>query len=423
MHKSRLQEFTQQSSLDFPVYQTFSLDSPHVPLFRSSVLVDRFWYTSPSTFSHKKAAEQDAVRVALISMKDKMKHEGCPLIREDTLFCKSIMNEYAIKMNLEKPTYQTVQYGAMPPVFKSTLVFNGTHYMGETGKKKKEAEQLAARAVVISILDSNSGTLMLEIIKSKRKLYAALGNIQDTGDFNAGFMPTELGRPVHVDKRKEVEVIEGAGENTGLLAYSLGQPSDVQAPNQLRVFKRPTPGTSPVEVAPPIAFVPPVLDPSLLCSTSGKKKQNKKKAEKIVQVDPQFGKEPDEAFDVEVTHSEDIGGNSVANDYGRHVENIDVPTADLEKLVPMSVVEVEKAPKVPALVAEVEKVAEVPVPTAQVEKAIKVLVSAARDEKTVNVPAQVNGKVVSATSQVEVELDNKKIVAGVIVQINASLDN
>ncbi|KAK4367923.1 hypothetical protein RND71_011715 [Anisodus tanguticus] len=326
MHKSRLQEFTQQSSLDFPVYQTFSLDSPHVPLFRSSVLVDGFWYTSPSTFSHKKAAEQDAVRVALISMKDKMKHEGCPLIREpnsrgsalvhfcslfdlnewvsiafyfrpgrrcdggmsqDTLFCKSIMNEYAIKMNLEKPTYQTVQYGAMPPVFKSTLVFNGTHYMGETGKKKKEAEQLAARAAVISILDSNSGTLMLEIIKSKRKLYAALGNIQDTGDFNAGFMPTELGRPVHVDKRKEVEVIEGAGENTGLLAYSLGQPSDVQAPNQLRVFKRPTPGTSPVEVAPPIAFVPPVLDPSLLCSTSGKKKQNKKKAEKIVQVDPQ----------------------------------------------------------------------------------------------------------------------------------------
>ncbi|KAK4346742.1 hypothetical protein RND71_033081 [Anisodus tanguticus] len=295
MHKNRLQELTQRSSLDRPIYHTVNAGSQHAPHFRSSVLVDGFWYTSPRTFSHLKAAEQDAARVALIGVKEKLKDEGCPLIREDTVFCKSIMNEYAVKMHLERPTYQTVQSVALLPVFKSTSVFNGIHYTGETGKNKKEAEQLAARAAVMSILETDSGSVMLEVIKSKRKLYAALDKVQDTGDFNAGFMQTELGRPVHVDyKRKE---FEGAGEktNTGLAAYSLGQPSDVQAPNQLHVFKRPNSGSSSVEVAPPIVFVPPALDPSLLCSTFGPsllcstsaKKRRKKKAKKNVQVDPQ----------------------------------------------------------------------------------------------------------------------------------------
>ncbi|CAN4083129.1 unnamed protein product [Withania somnifera] len=289
MHKNRLQELTQRSSLDRPVYHTVNAGSQHAPLFRSNVFVDGVWYNSPNTFSHLKAAEQDAAKVALIGVKEKMKHEGCPLIREDTVFCKSILNEYAVKMNLEKPTFQTVQSAALLPVFKSTVVFNGTHYTGETGKNKKEAEQLAARAAVISILETSDGTVMFEIIKSKRKLYAALDKVQHTGDYNAGFMPMEVGRPVRLDKRKEVEITEGAGEKTctGLLAYSLGQPSDLQASNQLHSFKRPKSGSSSVEVAPPIVFVPPVLDPSLLCSTSGKKRRNKKKAKKNVEVDPQ----------------------------------------------------------------------------------------------------------------------------------------
>ncbi|MCE0480616.1 hypothetical protein HAX54_037635 [Datura stramonium] len=386
VHKNRLQELTQRSSLDRPVYHTVNVGSQHAPMFKSRVLVDGCWYISPSTFSHLKAAEQDAAKVALIGMKEKMKHEGCPLIREvftlknekteleiekllaepsekdfvddtqvnleymikgvkensmmnmkrtsirittvvdkvwntkkyrpsvkawlfpslpnayafivvtvdisrilDMVFCKSILNEYAAKMNLEKPTYQTVQSAGLLPAFKSTSVFNGIQYTGETGKNKKEAEQLAARAAVMSILDNGSGTVMFEIIKSKRKLYAALDKVQDKTDFNAGFMPMELSYPVNVDKRKKVEIIQGAGDriSTGLFAYSLGQPSDVQAPNQLHDFKRPKLGSSSVEVSPPIVFVPPVLDPSLICSTSRKKRRNKKKTKKNVQVGPQ----------------------------------------------------------------------------------------------------------------------------------------
>lgn len=71
---------------------------------------------------------------------------------QDTVFCKSILNEYAVKMNLEMPTYTTIQPGGVLPVFVSNLVFNGATYTGDLAKSKKEAEQLAARAVIQSIM-------------------------------------------------------------------------------------------------------------------------------------------------------------------------------------------------------------------------------------------------------------------------------
>lgn len=57
-------------------------------------------------------------------------------------------------MNLEKPTYNTVKLkqAGFLPVFMSTLVFNGLYHTGELGRSKKEAEQLAARAVIIFLL-------------------------------------------------------------------------------------------------------------------------------------------------------------------------------------------------------------------------------------------------------------------------------
>ncbi|KAJ8532986.1 hypothetical protein K7X08_015875 [Anisodus acutangulus] len=199
-----------------------------------------------------------------------------------------------------------------------------------------------------------------------------------------------------------------------------------------------------------------------------------------------FAKEPEEAVDVEATHSEDIGGHSIANDDGGHVgigtyrdraepngsqsvqleqeklkqrvdrmdeclntlvtyvegkkfrrsekakkkenertlrekvqepqlkfgiihspavevEKVDVPAAELEKV------------DVPA--AEPDKV--IPMPVAEVEKTPDIIVPAATDEKTSDVPAQVNGKIVSDA----VEVNCEKLVEGVIAQINTSLDN
>lgn len=71
---------------------------------------------------------------------------------QDTVFCKSILNEFATKMNIEMPTYNTIKPEGLLPVFISSLVFNGVSYTGGAGKNKKEAEQLAARAVILSLL-------------------------------------------------------------------------------------------------------------------------------------------------------------------------------------------------------------------------------------------------------------------------------
>lgn len=68
------------------------------------------------------------------------------------MFCKSILNEYAVKAALEKPVYSTTQPEGTLPVFISSLTFGGVAYTGEAGKNKKEAEQLAARAVIRSLL-------------------------------------------------------------------------------------------------------------------------------------------------------------------------------------------------------------------------------------------------------------------------------
>lgn len=69
--------------------------------------------------------------------------------------CKSIINEYATKLHIEGPSYNTVQQqhsGGVLPVFTSSLVFNGTSYTGDHAKTKKEAEQSAAQAAILSIM-------------------------------------------------------------------------------------------------------------------------------------------------------------------------------------------------------------------------------------------------------------------------------
>ncbi|KAJ8534771.1 hypothetical protein K7X08_016499 [Anisodus acutangulus] len=111
-----------------------------------------------------------------------------------------------------------------------------------------------------------------------------------------------------------------------------------------------------------------------------------------------FAKEPKEAFDVEVTHSEDFGGNSVANDDGGHVD----AGTSRDRVEPSGGQSVD----VPA--AEPEKVIRVPI--AEVEKAPEVIVQAVPDEKTIDVPTQFNGKIVSD----EVKVDSEKLVEGVI---------
>ncbi|XP_057970642.1 double-stranded RNA-binding protein 5-like [Malania oleifera] len=291
MHKNRLQEYTQRSSIPLPIYHTVNEGFQHAPRFRSTVLVDGASYTSPNSFSHRKAAEQDVAKLALECISQKIKDEGCPLIREDTIFCKSILNEYAVKMNLEKPIYNTVQSEGLLPIFESSLVFSGTRYTGDAGRNKKEAEQLAARAVILSMLgNTGSGTLLSEIIKSKMKLYVALHRVKDARQMQNTSVPGEghigITPGISSDKGKEIEVV-GGSENlpvTAIAGSSPGELANIPVTHQpAHEFKKPKAEPMPGTITTPIMFVPPVFEQSpVICSTSGKKRnrKNKKKADK-----------------------------------------------------------------------------------------------------------------------------------------------
>ncbi|PON77418.1 Double-stranded RNA-binding domain containing protein [Parasponia andersonii] len=191
MHKNRLQEFTHKSNIPLPIYQTINEGYQHLPQFRSTVLVNGARYTSPDTFSTRKAAEQSVAELALKSIsKETVVDEGFPLIHEDTVFCKSILNEFATKMNMELPTYNTIKPEGLIPVFKSSLVFNGASYTGNVGKNKKEAEQLAARVAILSLLgDSGMKKVLYDIVKSKVKLYAALHKVDSRDNTHSSTVP------------------------------------------------------------------------------------------------------------------------------------------------------------------------------------------------------------------------------------------
>lgn len=279
MYKNRLQEYTQKSSLQLPVYQTFNEGPAHMPRFRSTVWVDGARYRSQRTFLHRKAAEQDVANLALESILNRVKDEGCPLLLGDTVFCKSILNEFAVKVNWEKPTYNTVQSPGLLPVFISTLVFDGVSYTGDAGRNKKEAEQLAARAVILSLLgNSGSSKILYEIIKSKSKLYAALDRVKDPSHSQPNIVPVA----VKVGHCSETTVDQEQEGSTGVVRDAVPVSAIAPAASGMHpshhVPKRPRPDPHPVSEQP--------LGVDFGSSSAKKKRKNKKKANK--ETDTQF---------------------------------------------------------------------------------------------------------------------------------------
>lgn len=62
------------------------------------------------------------------------------------------MNEYATKLDLERPTYNIVEQEELLPLFVTSLAFNVASCTGDAPRKKKEVEQLAGCPVIFSIL-------------------------------------------------------------------------------------------------------------------------------------------------------------------------------------------------------------------------------------------------------------------------------
>jgi len=81
-YKNRLQTFTQRSNKQLPMYVTVNEWAQHDPRFRSTVTVDGMSYTSPNLFSQRKPAEQDAARIALLSLQEQREDDEPPVVHE-----------------------------------------------------------------------------------------------------------------------------------------------------------------------------------------------------------------------------------------------------------------------------------------------------------------------------------------------------
>lgn len=280
------------------MYQTDNEGSQHAPMFRTTVVVDGASYTSPNIFSHLKTAEQDVTRIALLSMPQKIKDEEYPLIQEDSVFCKSILNEYAAKLHVEKPIYKTEELEGLLPVFVSSVVFNGKLYVGKKGRNKRESQQLAARAVILSSLDSESGTVIAEIIKSKSKLYVALDKLKNSCNTQNSGVPVgiQAGSNLVITESKgnefEVVAVNNSMPRTALPEPCTGNSTNISATHTpLHEFRPPKAETSSAfeAITTPIIFVPPTSEQLVVGSTSGKKRKRKNnKANKKVGVDAQL---------------------------------------------------------------------------------------------------------------------------------------
>ncbi|KAJ4848321.1 hypothetical protein Tsubulata_003714 [Turnera subulata] len=221
MHKSRLYEYTQRHGLPLPTYRTSVEGSTREQRFRSTVSVDGVEYTTPPSFLNRKSAEQGAARLAMESIVQNSKAVGFPVILQDTLLCKSVLHEYAAKMGLPLPSYETVRVNGPLPLFQSTVNFNGGSTRGVARGSKKDGEQSAARAVIVSLLaDPETAFSVSEIINSKLRLCAALDEVKDPCEGSAlpvasvcpgGGEP--LGSDSHSAKRRKTNCNEESSDD------------------------------------------------------------------------------------------------------------------------------------------------------------------------------------------------------------------
>ncbi|XP_010557874.1 PREDICTED: uncharacterized protein LOC104826735 [Tarenaya hassleriana] len=177
--KNSLIHYCRKSCLPMPTFQVVNEGPPHAPEFRGTVLVNGESFASPNTFLQRRAAEQDAAKLALAHLltvnKAAFSVDLRKLVSQDKSLCKMIVYELAVKMNLGRCKYETLEVKEhSTPTFASSLVLNGTRYKGDFGKSKKEAEQLAAHAAILSLLgDPTYAVSLSEVIMPKLKPYAA----------------------------------------------------------------------------------------------------------------------------------------------------------------------------------------------------------------------------------------------------------
>lgn len=138
--------------------------------------------------------------------------------------------------------------------------------------------------------DSESATVMSEIIKSKYKLYAALNKIKDINSIYNTSIPVVKMPDLNVQfYKKEAEVtsstlhLPATATHQSSLATTIIQ----EAHLPLHQLKKPRPETSTTIITPPMVSIPPGIGRPPLSSSGKRNRRNKKKAKMGVQIGPQ----------------------------------------------------------------------------------------------------------------------------------------
>lgn len=252
LYKNMLQQYVQKLSLPLPVYQTRNEGSSHAPMFRATVWVEDICCTTPNVFSNKKPAEQEVARIALDALMQKVKDDGLPYIHENTIYCKTILNEFAIKMHLDLPTYQTSQQQQdKVPAFTTTLVFNGASFTGPVARNKKEAEQLAARVAILSIMGTPgpNSALISKIVKSKYPSGLNKGNASN----KEGSLLNKENENIHGEVTSDMATTSVDANHMGKV---VGVPELKQPFHEFKKPELATEHTPAVPSVPAIVFVP-----------------------------------------------------------------------------------------------------------------------------------------------------------------------
>lgn len=132
---------------------------PHGPTFASTVIVDNVGYGSLPGFYNRKAAEQSAAEVALMTLENSELMQNLSQPMHETGLCKNLLQEYAHKMNYAMPRYECRSFDTESKMirFSCTVDIGGRKYVGAADRTKKKAEINAARTALLAIKSSGLG--------------------------------------------------------------------------------------------------------------------------------------------------------------------------------------------------------------------------------------------------------------------------
>uniref|UniRef100_A0A3Q7GJ67 DRBM domain-containing protein n=1 Tax=Solanum lycopersicum TaxID=4081 RepID=A0A3Q7GJ67_SOLLC len=181
MYKNQLQEYTQKNVKQLPIYQTVNEGFPHAPKFRAKVLVNGSEYESKSTYPTKKEAEQAVAKIAYECIHSEMDARDISLIYKEPMLCKSILYEFAVKRNLDRPIYNTRHTEGTSSVYICHLVLGGKTYKGELAGSKQMAKQVAAQSAIESLLGMYVDSLVFLYLQCLKTCFNTDGIVGSSG--------------------------------------------------------------------------------------------------------------------------------------------------------------------------------------------------------------------------------------------------